>query len=116
MPTSIGFLLWRALYRVFDFIRDWYIGGAKTIFGGTIRVLESLDKSLALAVTLRYFFKPLYQDYSVIGYSLGIVFRFLRILIACILYALIAVAGIVIYVAWAALLPFIIYRGFFNTV
>lgn len=73
----------------------------------TLNILEVLDRRLALRITLRYLFKPLYQDYTILGYILGFVFRSGRILIASILYLIIVLAATAIYLAWA-FIPIII--------
>lgn len=73
-----------------------------------IRMLESLDRTLALRITLRHFFEPLYGDRTTIGYTLGIPFRLARVLIALALYLFILALALFVFVLWA-LLPFFIF-------
>ena len=113
MNTAIVYLLYRAGYTILDFSRHWYIGSARAIMHRTLGILERFDYSLALSVTLRSFFQPLYQDRSAIGYILGFFFRTIRIVIALLLYALIIAGALLLYLSWAALPVIIIYRGFF---
>lgn len=106
---ALGYLLHRFFYRIFYFFRSWYVGGSRMIAHGFISVLESMDRSLAVKITLAHFFEPLYKDYSIIGRILGIIFRFFRVVIGAVIYAVVAVFFIVAYVAWVAVPPVLIF-------
>ncbi len=80
----------------------------------TVSLLERLDQKLAVKITARYFFKPLYQDYSVIGYTLGFIFRSIRLLTGGLVYLAIILAALAIYILWAGLPVYIIVRGFWK--
>ncbi len=77
-----------------------------------ISVLEKLDHHLALKITLKYFFAPLYQDFSLIGYALGVFFRGFRVLMALVLYAAVILIFIVGYLIWLLIPVFLIYKIF----
>ena len=111
MSFSLLYLLNRCIVRIGMFLRDWYVGGFKVIGHATFSLLASLDQTLALFVTLRMFWKPLYGDHTIIGHILGIIFRIFRILIACALYLAIIGAGILAYAAWA-LAPFLLFAPY----
>lgn len=114
MSFSLVYLAHRFVYRAYLFVEHWYLGGFRFFLRKTIGVLEHLDKSFALKVTFRYWLKPLYQDYSIIGYILGFVFRTGRLFSGGLLYALIAAVGVAIYLLWAAFPIYIIAKGFLN--
>ena len=114
MSFSLVYLVHRFFYRIYDFLRDWYIGGFWVIARRTMAILESLDQTIALRVTLRYFLKPLYQDYSFLGYLLGFVFRSGRLIFGGLVYLLIVSVAIVVYVLWAGFPIYIIAKGFFK--
>lgn len=101
MSFSLAYLAGRFAYRIGDFLRHWYVDGFRRFSHATVSVLEVLDRRFALLVTLRHFFVPLYQDYTLIGYIMGIFFRFWRVCIALIMYAVIIVVGAAAYAMWA---------------
>lgn len=98
----MGYLIHRFFYRIADFFHHWYVDGSRVIAHRFISTLEELDQTLAVAITLRYFFQPLYKDYSVIGRILGVVFRTGRILIGGAIYLVIALMFSAFYVFWIA--------------
>lgn len=99
---ALGYLIHRFFYRIADFFSHWYVGGSRVIAHRFISTLEELDRTLAVRVTLRYFFQPLYKDYSVIGRILGVVFRTARILIGGVAYLAIALLFLAFYLLWIA--------------
>src|SRR5687768_12088332 len=102
---ALAYLLERFFYRIFIFIRNWYVGGGRLVMRETTALLESLDRTFALRANLANFFQPLYQDHSVIGHVLGLIFRSGRVIIGAILYGVIVFVAVFFYLAWA-LLPF----------
>jgi hypothetical protein len=94
------YLIQRFFYRLFDFFHHWYVDGSRA-FGRTfITTLAEIDRVLALKITIRYFFQPLYKDYTVIGRILGIIFRTGRILIGIVIYPIITAIFLTAYLAW----------------
>ncbi|MDO8467036.1 MAG: hypothetical protein Q7S83_02740 [bacterium] len=111
MSFSLVYLAHQFLYRIYEFLRHWYVGGFLTITHRTLAVLENLDQTLALWVTFKYIFRPLYQDYSVIGYVLGFIFRITRLFMGGLVYLIIVAVAMVIYLAWAGLPIYIAAKG-----
>ena len=81
MDFSIVYLAHRLLYRFLDFFHHWYVDGSRAFGRRFMTTLTTADRSLAVAITLRHFWEPLYKDYSIIGRILGIVFRSVRVVI-----------------------------------
>jgi len=108
----ILYLANRLFYRFVEFLRHWYVNAFFIISRHVINFLERLDRTFAFKITLRHFFQPLYQDYTLLGYILGFFFRFWRIVIAATLYGLIILIGFFVYILWAAIPLYIVYRGF----
>lgn len=96
--------------RIGDFLRHWYINGFHVATDLTIRLLEALDKSLALKVNVRYWLQPLFQERNIAGYSIGFVFRTLRITFASIVYSLIIAFAAIVYLLWAAVPFLLVYK------
>ncbi|MBM3256840.1 MAG: hypothetical protein FJY98_00715 [Candidatus Liptonbacteria bacterium] len=111
MPLAFIYFIERALFRVGDFFRHWYMDASRTMFHWLVSLLESLDRTLALRVTVRRFFEPLYQDWSVVGRILGVVFRSIRSLIAIFLYAGICLIWAIIYIVWVSLPLALLFYG-----
>lgn len=107
MSFSLIYLAQRALFRIWEFIRDWYGGVFRIMAHRTIAVLESFDRTFALKVTLRHFFEPLYGDRTMIGYMLGIPFRLARVILAALIYCFVVALALFLYALWA-LAPFFI--------
>jgi hypothetical protein len=103
MDFAIVYLLRRLIYRITDFFHHWYIDGSRAIARRFMATMTAVDQSLAVAITLRHFFEPLYKDYSIIGRILGIVFRTFRVLIGGIFYLFLALIFAVVYLIWIAI-------------
>ena len=115
MDFALIYLLRRAVYRFSDFFHHWYIHGTRNSFHYFISMLEKVDQAVAIKVTIRYFFHPLYKDYTILGRILGVIFRSGRILIGLLVYALLIVVFLLIYLAWILIPPtFLFYstKGF----
>lgn len=110
MVQAASYLIQEFFYRIMEFFVHWY-GNSFFILGErAVNMLEILDRRLALKVTLRHFKEPLYQDYSVLGYVLGFVFRSVRIILSSMLYAGIVILFAGIYAAWVSIPPYIIWQ------
>ena len=103
MSFAPAYIIQRFFFRLTDFFHHWYFHGLRRIGNAFIGFLGQLDETFALKVTLRYFFQPLYKDYTIVGRILGIVFRSGRILIAMVLYFLLALIFLVVVAFWAIL-------------
>ena len=101
------YILNRFFFRLADFFHHWYIGGSRNLLQGFVAFFENLDRTFALRITLRYFWKPLYGDYTIVGHILGFFFRSGRILLGSVVYLFFAACMLCIYIAWLAL-PFAI--------
>lgn len=109
MDFAVVYLGQRFIYRILDFFHHWYIHGSVAIGHAFMGAITAADRSLALKVTLRHFFEPLYKDYSAIGRILGVVFRTGRILVAGVAYVVLALIFLAAYLAWLAIPAIIVY-------
>ena len=78
----VPYLLQAFIERLWRFVGHWYIHSFMYVFGKLINVLGELDKTFALRITLRNWKKPLYQDYTILGFILGFILRTVRIFVA----------------------------------
>ncbi len=112
MDFAPAYLIQRFFYRALDFFHHWYVDGSRYLGHKFFSLLLDMDKTLAIRITIRHFFEPLYRDYSVIGRILGVVFRTGRIAIGTLFYFLITVLFVTAYLVWvAAPLALIIYAA-----
>jgi hypothetical protein len=109
MNFALIYLIHRFFYRLFDFFHHWYIDGSRHFAHVFISFLERLDEVFAVKITLKYFFHPLYGDYTIVGRVLGIIFRSFRILIGGAVYVLAGLVFLVIYLGWLAVPPIILW-------
>jgi len=109
MDFAPAYLIQRFFYRLVDFFHHWYVDGSRVIGHRFVTALEEADRSLAIKITLRYFFQPLYRDYSIIGRILGVIFRTGRILIGLVVYSVIIALFLVLYLAWLLVPPLIVF-------
>lgn len=112
MSFSLAYLIARFFYRMMDFFHHWYIHGSRMIGRWAFAVFERLDRVFAVQITLRYFFHPLYKDYSIVGRILGIIFRSARVLIGVAVYLMLSPFFLVLYVAWVAIPPLILWNAY----
>ena len=108
--VSLVYILTHLGKRILDFFRHWYIDGFLISAHWTYNILERLDKYFALRITAKNWFQPLYQDYSVVGYLWGFIFRTLRVFVGLVIYLLITFAAAVLFLIWASVPVFVIYR------
>lgn len=97
--------------EIFDFFRHWYKNGFIRISQTAVSVLNFLDRYLAVRVSLNNLLRPLYQDRSVIGYSLGFIFRLIRIVLGAIIYLAVILAFSAVYLIWAAFPIYVVLRA-----
>lgn len=118
VPTMnlVTYLINRFFYRLIEFLRHWYFNSFKIYSHFIISLLEKFDRKLAFKVTVKHLFHPLYQDQTLIGYTLGFFFRTARLIIGGVFYILIIAVAIFIYLAWLMVLPYIIYKILYSSI
>lgn len=103
MDFAPAYLIQRFFYHIVDFFHHWYVDGSRVIGNQFMVTLQAIDQAFAIKITLRYFFQPLYKDYSVIGRILGVIFRTGRIILGGIVYILITICSAIVYLIWLAI-------------
>ena len=110
--ATAWYLAGRSWFRIFDFFRHWYVSAFRVHFAHLVDRLEAFDRVIALRVTARFLFEPLYGDYSIIGYVFGFMFRLLRLAVGLAVYAAIITLYLALYLAWALVPPYLVFRTF----
>lgn len=100
----------RFIYRISHFMRHWYVDSFSAYSRFVVARLEDMDQVIALKVTWRNMFQPLYQERNVAGYLFGFFFRLMRLLIGSVLYAIVITFAALLFLAWAAIIPYIIIK------
>ncbi|MEK7147179.1 MAG: hypothetical protein AAB772_02900 [Patescibacteria group bacterium] len=113
MNFFIIYLAERALHRIFEFFRHWYVRGFLNFSYKAIEVLEGLDQTFALKITIRNFFSPLFGDYTILGRILGFIFRSGRMIIGLIVYSIVILFFIVAFSFWVFIPVYVVFRIFY---
>lgn len=114
MNISLIYLLTQAGKRGLYFFRHWYIDGFIRWAHWVWNALERLDRVLALRITARNWYKPLYQDYTIAGYFFGFLFRMLRIFVALVVYLSLFLLAASLFLFWSAIPIYAIYQVAIN--
>ena len=109
---SFFYIVNHLVRRAGDFFRHWYIDGFLKAINWTLNILEALDRRFAIQITAKNWMQPLYQDYSIIGYIWGFVFRTFRIFAGLLVYGIFLAAAILLFAGWAALPAVMLYKIF----
>lgn len=104
----LQYLFSQLFFRLFEFFRRWYVVGGRFAWRTTIGKIQSLDRALALRVTVIYFFRPLFGDESFTGRFFGFFFRIFRIILALALYIVIFLFATFLFILWALFPIFVI--------
>lgn len=116
MGFSLFYIFQRFFYRLADFFHNWYVHGSKYLIHRFVSVLENVDRTVAIKVTLRYFFQPLYKDYTIVGRILGIVFRSGRLFVGGIIYACFILLFVGIFIIWLIFPPAILFYAAYKEI
>jgi hypothetical protein len=114
MTNAVTYLIARFFLSIWGFVWHWYVDGFWRVTKKAIAMLSSLDRTFALRLTLRNFFRPLYQDHTIPGHVFGFFFRTIRVALAILSYIIVVLGAIVVYVVWALLPFYILALGFKN--
>ncbi|PIT92461.1 MAG: hypothetical protein COU08_02270 [Candidatus Harrisonbacteria bacterium CG10_big_fil_rev_8_21_14_0_10_42_17] len=114
MSISLVYLVHLFFYRIFKFIYDWYIASFFFVWRKLRETLRSFDQVLALGITLRNLFNPLYQDYSPVGRVLGPIFRMGRVIVAFMFYGFVITCALLFYLFWVSIPFYILYAGVYG--
>lgn len=106
----VPYLFKSFLFRLVEFFRHWYLNSFKIYTHFIVSLLEKLDRGIAFKITIRYFFQPLFGDYTFLGHILGIFFRFWRLAFGAVVYLIIIAAAASFYLVWLAAPAYIVFK------
>ncbi len=112
MLLALRYLVSRFFYRIWEFFVHWYAHGFLFFWEKTFALFASIDQVVALRITLRYFFEPLYRDYTTLGRVLGVIFRSGRVVVGAVAYTTLGMIAIALYIVWAFIPPYILLHVF----
>ena len=101
------YIVYRLFYVIGLFLRHWYIDSFYVSAKYARSLFLRMDRVIAARVTLINFFQPLYQDYTILGYIYGFIFRSLRLLIGATIYIILGALAILLFGTWL-LIPVIL--------
>ena len=107
-------VLWRLVrscgLTVIFFLKHWYVDGFFFAYHHLARALTRVERLFALKANAYFLFDPLYQERNIVGYVVGFIYRFLRLMCGGIVFFVTLLLGICGYVLWACSLPYIVFR------
>lgn len=106
------YLIHRFFYRIWEFFSHWYFKGSWEFFSAWRRWFRFIDSQFSFRITLRYFFQPLYGDYTFTGRVLGFVFRFFRVFFASLFFLLGSLFFLAGYLFWILMPVYFLFRAF----
>lgn len=113
MDFAFSYIFSRFFYRIAEFLRHWYVVGTYKYTDLVMGILRRMDRTLAWRITLKYLFKPLYGDYSALGYVMGFVFRLFRLFVGSVIYFAVFIVALLAYLLWLSLPLYLIAKLFF---
>jgi hypothetical protein len=105
------YLIRNFFFTIFLFFKHWYVDGWYWAYGAFLRVMRMLERHFAVRINLHYLAEPLYQQYNIAGYLIGFVFRSFRIVAGGVVYLIIAVLVLTLFIAWALVPLYLLYRS-----
>lgn len=85
-PSIIPLILRELTQSFFGFFTDWYLKAPKAYAKKVQASFKSWERTWALEITVRNWLTPLYQDYTPVGYLVGVGARTVRIFLALTFY------------------------------
>ena len=107
---ALTYLVQRFFYRLIEFLRHWYVKSIRIYSNFVLDKLERLDYYLAWKITLKNLFKPLYKDYTFLGFILGFIFRLIRLFIGGFIYGAVFLMAVAFYLVWLLLPVVLIFK------
>jgi hypothetical protein len=108
MNFALGYLGYRLLFRLGGFFLHWYVDASRWFLRAFVSTIGRFERTLAIRVTLRHLFEPLYKDYSVVGRMLGPLFRTGRVIVGVVWYFVLAGCFALLYLAWLTVIPLLL--------
>lgn len=101
------YIIYRLFYVIGLFLRHWYVDSFYVSAKYARSLFLRMDRVIAVRVTLLNFFQPLYQDFTMLGYIYGFIFRSLRLLVGATIYMFLGSLAIILFGMWL-LIPIIL--------
>lgn len=107
---GMAYLFSRPVYRTALFFRRWYVEASRSYWVWIAELFRRIDRRLALKINIRFWFQPLYGDYTALGKLIGPVFRTGRITGALAFYGLFFSFSFLFWLCWLGTIPFIVFK------
>lgn len=94
-----------------EFVDFWFLHFPRNLIRNYFDQIYSFDVVLKLRANLRNITKPLYGDYSLVGYCIAFPYRVFRIIFALIFYFFIGIFYCIFLIFWLILPIFLLSYG-----
>lgn len=78
----------------------WYVQGPGWFWQSFIHVLQNFEGTIAVQDTAHNLTKPLFQDYTLQGRFIGVLFRLVRICLGSLFYFCLATLYLAVFLIW----------------
>lgn len=107
--NTFSYIVKAFLRSFFSFFSDWYLVAPVIYWQKVLWFFHDLDKSVALKEMARHWLSPLYQDYNLAGYLIGILIRTGWIIFGLFFYALFFIIAALLFFIWLLIIPGLIF-------
>jgi hypothetical protein len=101
------------LDEIIDFLDFWFHHFPQRVIRNFFDQIYLWDKNLKVKANLRNLTKPLYGDYTIVGYLIAFPYRVLRIFFGLLIYFFIFIFYLFFLLAWLFLPIFLLGYGIF---
>jgi hypothetical protein len=101
------------LDEIIDFLDFWFHHFPQRVIRNFFDQIYLWDKNLKVKANLRNLTKPLYGDYTIVGYLIAFPYRVLRIFLGLLIYFFIFIFYLFFLLAWLFLPIFLLGYGIF---
>jgi hypothetical protein len=115
-PSIIPLIIRELTQSFFGFFSDWYLKAPKAYLKKVRASFKSWERTWALEITIKNWLTPLYQDYTPVGYFVGVGARTVRIFLALIFYFFFFVFVLLGLLAWLVFPFFLLGMVFLNLI
>lgn len=95
-----------------DFLDFWFYHFPQRMIRSFFDFVYYTDKFFTLRANIRNFTKPLFGDYSPIGYVISFIYRSFKIITGCLIYFLVFCGYCIFIISWLLLPVFLLIYGF----
>lgn len=100
----------RILFYLKSFVFTYYSGGTDFFWRFYLNLFESVEEKFGFLINIRYFFVPIWQEYSFAGYLVSIPIRTIKIIVGFLIVLLISFLWGMLYLIWCIFPVYLLWK------